>query len=929
MDEAKILAQLAEISARLERLEAAQAQYGSQTIPPQQVNNVGTAETADKFRPEVATSENLQPAVADNQQLQSPSVLADPPPAYNPPVQASVPATAVENTIVEKAPVENGNNPISTAAFNPQSAGSLGPVQAAIPQTAASKQPVNQPRQKSPINIESFVGRYVLAGLATLLMVIGAIALTVLVWDSVSDTLKLSVVIGLAALLAASGAVLSKLKPNLKVIYAALSGTGAAFGFLAILSSAMYFKVIGEQTLLPLVIIWSLVLAGLTYVTREVFTPVITSIGIAITFVVGIYWLEDHTSTFGLTSLLIMVAVFNLSLFGVFFLAFEEKYLAIPVACSYVVSILGMLATTSSHYDLFIVNRTLSVLALLVAIAAFALVNQKAVRIVAIVMMGLNLLLTIPEMLFSQSLKLTPQVVNAVVYLLVIGVGLFVVLFASKMGQNAKSHRGLVATMGFVMILGLILAKPFVIRFGYSASQTLADKPDLLVAVILQVGAMILAVIYSVKVPLRYLAGMLPTLLIIAAIVAPLDPAAQQITSIVVFLTAVVTMILVQLYSRGFTNVPEILRSRPEAIRFGDRAARKLSTFAVLFIFASSIALARFVISIFDYLSAYSSDSSLQFTYYEVITIALLVVGCFWMIVVLAGITVPGRALLPSYYTGRGLSELSVEQWEDELSDYAIQTQLPAVMLPTRGADTTMWVVSIFGILVSASAMTYQNIALNLALVAAQMVLIGLLTWRMLPDEKKTAKLLLPATTAWLLCLIAVVRLSHAGLDTVVSSIISLMFGAAAIFIGAYLRHRPLRIFGLVLVLVSVLKIVTVDISASNSIFRVIMLMVGGLLCLGISLGYTKWEKHISQQASLNGQSSVPATMPQLAMSTQTVGVAPANAELTPLIPVGTQTVDPLAVSPGGVGGLPPVHSHQQPQYGNSYQYWQGGESQV
>lgn len=73
-------------------------------------------------------------------------------------------------------------------------------------------------------------------------------------------------------------------------------------------------------------------------------------------------------------------------------------------------------------------------------------------------------------------------------------------------------------------------------------------------------------------------------------------------------------------------------------------------------------------------------------------------------------------------------------------------------------------------------------------------------------------------------------------------SIILMMLASICIVFGFWKNLKPLRIYGLTLVLSSVAKMVVLDVWNQDSIIRVISLIVGALICFGISAIYTKIE---------------------------------------------------------------------------------------
>ena len=76
-----------------------------------------------------------------------------------------------------------------------------------------------------------------------------------------------------------------------------------------------------------------------------------------------------------------------------------------------------------------------------------------------------------------------------------------------------------------------------------------------------------------------------------------------------------------------------------------------------------------------------------------------------------------------------------------------------------------------------------------------------------------------------------------------VFSIICMIAAVGCIIYGFKSNIKVIRIYGLTLVITMILKMVVVDVRDFNSMIRVIMFIVGGLLCFGISALYTKLDK--------------------------------------------------------------------------------------
>lgn len=77
-----------------------------------------------------------------------------------------------------------------------------------------------------------------------------------------------------------------------------------------------------------------------------------------------------------------------------------------------------------------------------------------------------------------------------------------------------------------------------------------------------------------------------------------------------------------------------------------------------------------------------------------------------------------------------------------------------------------------------------------------------------------------------------------------VISIFLFLWAIACIIIGQKLTQKPLRIYALILALISAVKLILVDISYATSLSRAFSFIICGLLCFVISFIYTRVEKN-------------------------------------------------------------------------------------
>ncbi len=62
---------------------------------------------------------------------------------------------------------------------------------------------------------------------------------------------------------------------------------------------------------------------------------------------------------------------------------------------------------------------------------------------------------------------------------------------------------------------------------------------------------------------------------------------------------------------------------------------------------------------------------------------------------------------------------------------------------------------------------------------------------------------------------------------------------------GFMMKKKGMRLFGLIIILMSIIKMILIDISETSSLIRVIAFIFGGIICFGISYVYNRLEKNL------------------------------------------------------------------------------------
>lgn len=122
------------------------------------------------------------------------------------------------------------------------------------------------------------------------------------------------------------------------------------------------------------------------------------------------------------------------------------------------------------------------------------------------------------------------------------------------------------------------------------------------------------------------------------------------------------------------------------------------------------------------------------------------------------------------------------------------------------------------------------------------------IVYESLAHMKRTGNHILPLISCVLMTVNAVDVLHKTPLGSygILTSLTCLLAAGFCIVLGFSCRVKPLRTYGLILVIFSVLKMVTFDIASTDSIIRVAAFIGGGLLCFGISWAYNRAEKEDS-----------------------------------------------------------------------------------
>lgn len=142
----------------------------------------------------------------------------------------------------------------------------------------------------------------------------------------------------------------------------------------------------------------------------------------------------------------------------------------------------------------------------------------------------------------------------------------------------------------------------------------------------------------------------------------------------------------------------------------------------------------------------------------------------------------------------------------------------------------------------STNAVQYAAVTVLFLACAANLIVMAMY---LLPLKNTVAEIFI-GLTATVLINCTCIGLSNDFDFTYIFSIITMLIALACIVYGFIARAKGMRMYGLAVVVICTVKLVTVDIIAADSLARVMAFIIGGIVCFVISGIYSAMEKKIA-----------------------------------------------------------------------------------
>ena len=664
---------------------------------------------------------------------------------------------------------------------------------------------------------EKQLGRYLLSLAASLLVLMAAASLVALLWNAVPHYVKILIIGVVAAALTGVGTRLSLRQGGNKVAAATVMGTGGGLGFVAIIGGVLLDGTIPPGAAILLLTAWSVVLILLAGKARTFFAALIVGAGGIVTVILARTFAYDNLAQAPKATWAIFLYVASLTLVCGFVARKEASYKlrTAYAAIALAVTAAGLAATP------YVVAATVSAVsssaALLATLAwtlgVYAMVSHWAIAawpmhsdaLCGGWFAGCLAAAQVFSAMRSAPLPIGDDEPWALLALLGAVVGATLAVSVLPLNARSSAYAGLSASATAVT-LGIA---DFFNAHGSSSGKDAHPALQLIV-----VGAVAMSAVPTVRRRSAEHAVIMPAALLLFEIQQP-GGTAREVFSL---LAAAITVGVVLIVSRRASNRPVLI--------------------------ASSWALALAVVGAVPvHLLRLASAAGLQDEWRLVLHIAL--VNLDVALLIYAGL--PTSKFTPTeLLCGKGRGErppftrVVVMQTIDRGNPKIVDKPTTVLLLAPVGIC--------FGVLCyeCLAVLLVRDAASPLAKAAFLATLLALnmaLTWMAWPAAENVAGSAVVAanTTAGVVGGFFLFG-GVSGGSSVFGTIAFLTAGTVCVLIGFIARGKALRIYGLGLIMVMVLRFAIVDMAGQNSLVRIVSLLLAGLVCFGLSLAYARFS---------------------------------------------------------------------------------------
>lgn len=640
-----------------------------------------------------------------------------------------------------------------------------------------------QKESKSKLS-EVMVGRYIVGALASLLIFVGAISLIALYWAKMTDEIKLSLLVISGLILTATG--FFRVKKHRDTITDIILGTGSGLLFISIMTANMAFKFISSNTAFLLAGVWSLFYIAAYKYTQRFFTTIIAYIGTIISIVMGLTLVKTDID-------FLIVLIFTITI-GVSMLISSKRWQDNKEQL--ICSLMTMVSIIILALGFTILAQTLNVASIQMWTIYYGIILIYMHGVLNILYYLCNILKTIPIIyILGSVLVILTTIISALLGFnhgldygykssLILIIGILIVQFTINEWKSYLSRKILIYVYTIFISFNLILLNLELFDFALGIS----------------IAALYLQIIDRIKGRNEY----------------------SFISSILILIDSVILLIM------------------------GDCCLNGNELIYLIYVIIQ-VALATYIL-----FNHYKIKETKNIIFIKIICLISYMFSTFFL---------TANILRPVIENSKHVSAIPISYFATTVllviltsAGYFKNWFNPAFkwfkkgdLVPEDKSSYSMYVFTTLLYFMGLAGLYNVDILVDNLLIILSLLSLALIqTINILRYHKNNKFIGAWIGIKYLIFAWAVLTAKYdIEFESVILSITGLAIALGSIAWGFSIKVKSLRLYGLILTILMVIKFIVIDLSQGNSIIRVVSLVLGGLICFGISVLYIKLESKL------------------------------------------------------------------------------------
>lgn len=647
---------------------------------------------------------------------------------------------------------------------------------------------------KQPTNVENWIGRNVLGIIAAVLVFLGVISLGFLVIPNLNDVIKVVLMFALSISLVIAGSVLTHHKKN--VFTSALLGCGCGSLFISILVTHAFFHLINDVVAFSLLLVW---LAGSLFLVKlsdSFLMSLIAHLGM----VVSLCFAYSAGVTQDRILLLVIYQTLSIALITIGNKICYQKTYRLGLFTSLTLSLIAVLAMTVFYADTLhsfeSVNLLVACLAMLAQLLCVALLSYW----IYVASLSLE----------STTARIVSHIFNKSIVICVLFCATF--LFPQELFRTLLSPDSAVTTISHLPLLIAVAISSIFAAIHIAISIMLGKRNEenraleiISVLSLCAYCAQIMAYNYCVDLFFYPAALRLSGLLFIGIGLIACAHFTKRVQYSYVGWCVLAADLIIMLLG-GYASL-----------------AHSLTIFSAVFYLLIFVAIA-----VFEWKSFSEAAKSNYRTGFKISILLLVELSIFSIFFTMKLDVVYALLIVAALFVAVLATGLDKGKYDNR--SFTLFIRIHALVITF---------INICAIDVASATGIEQALYWMLAVLNGALLALSLAKMKNEPMSFHWIGVIIGVLFS-LLTLTSLSQLTHWINEPYSLSICLMVTSFICIGAGFITRIKPLRLYGLIAIIVCVLKLVTVDIGLNTDmLMRVIALIVGGLICFGISALYT------------------------------------------------------------------------------------------